>query len=45
MRDMADSDPLYRSATGITLASIIPMQIGNVIGRRSLRGSGLVEGY
>jgi sodium/potassium-transporting ATPase subunit alpha len=41
---LADSDPLYRSATGITLATIILMQVGNVIGRRSLRGSGLDRG-
>lgn len=41
---LTDSDPLYRSATGITLATIILMQVGNVIGRRSLRGSGLDRG-
>ena len=35
---------LYRAATGITLASIILMQIGNVVGRRSLTGSGLDRG-
>lgn len=34
----------YRSATGITLASIVLMQIGNVVGRRSLRHSGLGRG-
>lgn len=28
------SDPLYQSATGIALSSIILMQVGNVIGRR-----------
>jgi sodium/potassium-transporting ATPase subunit alpha len=38
------SEPLYRSATGITLATIILMQIGNVIGRRSTWGSGLDRG-
>jgi len=43
-QELADSDPLYRSATGITLATIILMQVGNVIGRRSLRGSGLDRG-
>jgi sodium/potassium-transporting ATPase subunit alpha len=39
--DLAVSDPLYRSATGITLSSVILMQIGNVVGRRSHRRSGL----
>ena len=34
-------DPLYYSATGITLSSIVLMQIGNLFGRRSRRGSGL----
>lgn len=34
-------DPLYLSATGITLSSIILMQIGNLFGRRSRTGSGL----
>lgn len=29
------SAPLYRSATGITLATIVLMQVGNVVGRRS----------
>ncbi len=42
--ELALSDPLYRSATGITLSSIVLMQIGNVIGRRSLRRSGLNSG-
>jgi sodium/potassium-transporting ATPase subunit alpha len=32
---LTDNDPLYRSATGITLSSIVLMQVGNVIGRRS----------
>lgn len=41
---LADSDLLYRSATGLTLASIILMQIANVIGRRNLSGSGLDMG-
>ena len=35
------TDPLYRSATGITLSSIVLMQIGNLIGRRSRYHSGL----
>jgi len=43
-QDLAENAPLYRSATGITLATIVLMQIGNVIGRRSLRGSGLDRG-
>jgi sodium/potassium-transporting ATPase subunit alpha len=34
-------DPLYLSATGITLASIILMQMGNLFGRRSRTQSGL----
>ena len=34
-------DPLYLSATGITLSSIVLMQIGNLFGRRSQSGSGL----
>ena len=40
-QELATSDPLYRAATGITLSTVILMQIGNVIGRRSLRYSGL----
>ena len=43
-QELAEGDPLYRSATGITLASIILMQVGNVLGRRSLGGSGLDRG-
>jgi len=39
--DLAADDPLYRSATGIALASIILMQIGNLVGRRSRFGSGV----
>lgn len=35
---------LYRSATGMTLASVILMQVGNVVGRRSIRGSGFDRG-
>jgi sodium/potassium-transporting ATPase subunit alpha len=37
-------DPLYRSATGIALATIMLMQIGNFIGRRSAKRSGLDRG-
>jgi sodium/potassium-transporting ATPase subunit alpha len=43
-QELAENVPLYQSATGITLASIILMQVGNVVGRRSLRGSGLDRG-
>ncbi len=43
-QELGNNDPLYRSATGITLVSIILMQIGNLAGRRSLRGSGLDRG-
>ncbi|WP_163337521.1 cation-transporting P-type ATPase [Desulfopila sp. IMCC35008] len=35
---------LYRSATGITLATILLMQIGNLVGRRFTRKSGLDRG-
>lgn len=39
--ELASNDPLYRSATGITLASIVLMQIGNLFGRRSQYGLGI----
>ncbi len=42
--ELAADDPLYRRATGVTLATVILMQIGNLIGRRSLRHSGLDRG-
>jgi len=35
------SDPLYQSATGIALATILLMQIGNLVGRRYRDRSGL----
>jgi sodium/potassium-transporting ATPase subunit alpha len=38
------SSPLYQSATGITLATIILMQIGNLAGRRYEHRSGLDRG-
>ncbi len=41
---LAESAPLYHSATGITLSSILLMQVGNGVARRSLRGSGLDRG-
>jgi len=40
-QDLATADPLYRSATGITLSAIILMQIGNLFGRRSRYGLGI----
>ena len=40
-QELAASDPLYRAATGITLASIVLMQIGNLFGRRSRYGLGI----
>ncbi|MEZ6060870.1 MAG: cation-transporting P-type ATPase [Planctomycetaceae bacterium] len=40
-QELSIHDPLYHSATGITLSAIMLMQIGNVVGRRSLRRSGL----
>ena len=42
--ELASDDPLYRSATGIALATILLMQIGNLIGRRYARASGLDRG-
>ncbi len=42
--ELAAGDPLYRSATGIALATILLMQIGNLIGRRYARRSGLDGG-
>lgn len=42
--ELAANDPLYRSATGITLATIVLMQIGNVVGRRSRTGLGIDAG-
>jgi sodium/potassium-transporting ATPase subunit alpha len=42
--ELAANDPLYRSATGIALASVLLMQIGNVLGRRHLAASGLDRG-
>ena len=38
------TDPLYRSATGIALSTIVLMQIGNLVGRRSRYGSGIDAG-
>ncbi len=41
---LADDDPLYRSATGIALATILLMQIGNLVGRRYALHSGIDRG-
>ncbi|MCA9168257.1 MAG: cation-transporting P-type ATPase [Planctomycetales bacterium] len=41
---LSEDDPIYQAATGTTLAAIILMQVGNVVGRRSLRRSGLDSG-
>jgi sodium/potassium-transporting ATPase subunit alpha len=41
---LTTDDPLYRSATGIALATILLMQIGNLVGRRSVVRSGLDRG-
>jgi len=38
---LSPSDPLVRSASGAVLATIILMQIGNLVGRRSQTRSGL----
>lgn len=43
-KELTENDPLYRSATGITLATIVLMQIGNVVSRRSVSHSGLDRG-
>ena len=40
-QELGGADPLYRSATGIALATILLMQIGNLIGRRFAWRSGL----
>jgi len=42
--ELAAADPLYRSATGIALATILLMQIGNLLGRRYRLRSGLDRG-
>jgi sodium/potassium-transporting ATPase subunit alpha len=41
---MNASDPLYQSATGIALSTILLMQIGNLVGRRHRDRSGLDRG-
>ncbi|MHB8789709.1 MAG: cation-translocating P-type ATPase [Desulfobulbaceae bacterium] len=42
--ELSATDPLHRSATGIALASVLLMQIGNLVGRRSRIGSGIDQG-
>jgi sodium/potassium-transporting ATPase subunit alpha len=42
--ELAANDPLYRSATGIALASVLLLQVGNVLGRRHQWRSGLDRG-
>ena len=42
--ELTPDNPLYRSATGIALATILLMQIGNLIGRRYARHSGIDRG-
>lgn len=42
--ELAAGDPLYRSAMGIALVTILLMQIGNLVGRRFRLGSGLDRG-
>jgi sodium/potassium-transporting ATPase subunit alpha len=43
-QDLGTADPLYRSATGIALSTILLMQIGNLAGRRFAFRSGLDSG-
>lgn len=42
--ELAGHDPLYHSAMGIALSTILLMQIGNLLGRRFSRRSGLDSG-
>lgn len=39
-QELLPTDPVYRSAMGITLAAVILMQVANLIGRRSVWRSG-----
>ena len=43
-QELEASSPVHRSATGICLATIMLMQIGNFVGRRSRSRSGLDRG-
>ena len=40
-QSLSSTNPLYQSATGIVLATILLMQIGNLLGRRFTYHSGL----
>jgi sodium/potassium-transporting ATPase subunit alpha len=40
-QELPGSDPLVRSGMGIALASIMISQVGNFVGRRAVRGSGI----
>jgi len=42
--ELASNDQLYKSATGIALATILLMQIGNLVGRRYHRKTGVDKG-
>jgi sodium/potassium-transporting ATPase subunit alpha len=42
--ELGAADPLYRGATGITLASVVFTQVGNLVGRRYEARSGLDAG-
>jgi len=42
--DLPSSSPVYQSAMGIALSTILLMQIGNLVGRRYSRKSGLDKG-
>jgi sodium/potassium-transporting ATPase subunit alpha len=43
-QELGGADTLYRSATGIALASILLLQVGNLVGRRNRCRSGLDGG-
>ncbi|MGW8303068.1 MAG: cation-translocating P-type ATPase [Desulfobacterales bacterium] len=43
-QELSSGDPLYQSATGIALSTILLMQIGNLLGRRFPYRSGLDAG-
>jgi sodium/potassium-transporting ATPase subunit alpha len=42
--ELTAADPLYRSACGVALASVLLMQVGNVLGRRHLYRPGIDRG-
>ncbi len=43
-QELAPGDPLLASAMGIALVAIVLMQMGNLVSRRSARGSGIDAG-